>query len=418
MRSISHVVSGSIITAIISSFLSINIFKSINSLSLVIIFSLLPDIDHTQSFLGKFLKPVSSFLVRYFGHRTITHSLIFYIPLSIVISMFNQEAAIIIFIALLVHSLLDASTLNGVMLFYPLSKRIFVVPGNPDYRIKTGSRTEILMMVLFLFIGLALKPLYANGFWDTLRLQISPFEKITDNIIQSKHNRFIVDYSSNGIRQVLDVVSLAGDKKKLYCLDLESDKVVTIFDDTSLTTINKISKVTPAEVEITSSFTLDSIYNPHHQIIIRSDSPITLTYFTEEFSYEKNDYQFILWNSHVVDLVFTKLDRKEKELITSSRELKIINESISVNTSSLNSLERTKSEVLKKRSNDSTGSGLFKYDEQLSTLNKEIKSLNSDIGKLNTQKKNTELLIAQYKNELESLSPNTTVQSINYKLKN
>lgn len=284
-------------------------------LFLVAFFSIFPDIDHTHSMLGRLLKPVSTYLVRHYGHRTITHSLIFFIPFCFLISLFNKEIATVIFISLLVHSLLDASTLNGVALLYPLSKRTCVVPGNPDYRIKTGSRSELLMVILFLIIGVALKPLYADGFWDTLRLKISPFEKITDNILQSVNNSFTVDYSSNGERKVLDVVSLSGDKKKLYCLDLNSDKVVTIFGDSSITTINSLSNIVSANVEVLSSFTLDSIYTPHHQIIIRSDSPISLTYFSNDFNHEVNDYQFTLWNAHVVNLVFTKLDKKQKELI-------------------------------------------------------------------------------------------------------
>ncbi len=330
--------------------------------------------------------------------------------------MFNKEVATVIFISLLVHSLLDASTLNGVALLYPLSKRTCVVPGNPDYRIKTGSRSELLMVILFLIIGVALKPLYADGFWDTLRLKISPFEKITDNILQSINNSFTVDYSSNGERKVLDVVSLSGDKNKLYCLDLNSDKVVTIFGDSSITTINSLSNIESANVEVISSFTLDSIYTPHHQIIIRSDSPISLTYFSNDFNHEVNDYQFTLWNAHVVELVFTKLDKKQKELIKSSRELKIVEASIDSSRSQLEQLLNRKSIILTSRSKLDLSSNLYEYDEKLSLLNVEVKTINSHITKCKSATNSLTLLIEQLKSELDSMNPNVTVQAVDYKL--
>lgn len=414
MRSTSHITAGTIITAIIASLFSINIFDSIGSLLTAMFFSVFPDIDHTHSLLGRLLRPVSTLLVRRYGHRTITHSILFFIPISYVISLFNRELAIIVFISLLIHSLLDASTLNGVMLFYPISKRICVVPGNPDYRIKTGSRSEIITVILFIVLGIALKPLYSNGFWDTLRLKISPFEKISDNILQSVNNTFTVDYSSNGVRQTLKVVSLAGDKKKLHCLDIDSNRVVTIFDDSTITTVHSITDIDFAEVKVSSSFSLDSIYKPHHQIIIKSDSPISLTYFSNDFNHKVNDYQFNLWNAHVVELVFTKLDKKQKELLKNTRNLNIVNDSISLNNQQLKFLKEDKDNLLIKRSK--LESNFYQSDEKLSLINNEIKTTESTLKKLKTESVNLTLLIQQLKTELDALTPNVTVQAVNYKL--
>lgn len=416
MRSPSHITAGTIITAIISSLFSINIFQSVGYIVAVAFFSIFPDIDHTHSILGRLLRPISSYLVRHFGHRTITHSIFFFIPLSFLIAKFNKEVGIIIFISLFVHSILDASTLNGVALFYPISKRTCVVPGNPDYRIKTGSRSEFLMVILFVILGVLLKPLYAHGFWDSLRFKISPYEKITDNILQSIHNSFTVDYSYNGERRVLSVVALSGDKKKLYCLDLASNQVIELFDNSSLTTINSITNIGFADVEVTSSILPHAIYETHHQIIIKSDSPLSITYFSNGFNHEDNGYQFILWNSHIVSMISDRTDSKEKELVKQERDLKVFNDSLSTYTLQLNDYLTLKTSLLNTRASLSLNSNLYDYDGKLDVINKEISSIRSLINKTNTNINNTTLLINQLTTELESLKPNITTESINYKI--
>ncbi|WP_187759911.1 metal-dependent hydrolase [Thiospirochaeta perfilievii] len=416
MTSSSHIAAGTIITAIIASLFSINIFQSIGYIITVAFFSIFPDIDHTHSILGRLLRPISSYLVRHYGHRTITHSLIFFIPLSIVIARFNKELALIIFLSLLVHSILDASTLNGVALFYPISKRTCVVPGNPDYRIKTGSRSEVLMVILFVIIGVMLKPLYAHGFWDTLRFKISPFEKITVNILESINNSFTVDFSFNGERQILNVVALSGDKKKLYCLDLYTDKVVELYDNSSLTTINSITNIGFADVEVINSSLLTDIYTSHHQIVITSDSPLSITYFSNGFNHEDNGYQFILWNSNIVSLISDRTDKKEKELIKYKRDLVLLNNSLNTYIYQYDELLIKKDNLLKMRASLNLNSNLYVYDEKLQIINTDIKNIKKLKEAAEDNSLNTSLLINQLTTELESLKPNITTQSINYKI--
>lgn len=45
--------------------------------------SILPDIDTTTSGVGRFFRPVARFIEHRFGHRTITHSLLFLLLLSV-----------------------------------------------------------------------------------------------------------------------------------------------------------------------------------------------------------------------------------------------------------------------------------------------------------------------------------------------
>ncbi|WP_460170292.1 metal-dependent hydrolase, partial [Thermus sp. FJN-A] len=47
--------------------------------------AVMPDVDTTTSGPGKFLRPLSTFLERRFGHRTLTHSLPFLLALALLL---------------------------------------------------------------------------------------------------------------------------------------------------------------------------------------------------------------------------------------------------------------------------------------------------------------------------------------------
>ncbi|NKR47264.1 hypothetical protein GS506_24770 [Rhodococcus hoagii] len=53
-------------------------FTSITVITLAVISSLLPDICHAQSKIGRRFKVLSFFIRLLFGHRTFTHSLLFF----------------------------------------------------------------------------------------------------------------------------------------------------------------------------------------------------------------------------------------------------------------------------------------------------------------------------------------------------
>jgi hypothetical protein len=61
-------------TGLFCSFFSINIFANPVFISVTILGSLLPDIDHTKSWIGKSVYPIAKWLSRNYGH-TITHSI-------------------------------------------------------------------------------------------------------------------------------------------------------------------------------------------------------------------------------------------------------------------------------------------------------------------------------------------------------
>lgn len=103
---------------------------SLLSLSIIVISSLLPDIDTPYSYLGRKLKPISYLIYHIFGHRTITHSLLIWTLLLIASPIFlHTTTSIIIFfsmyLGIMSHILLDMISPIGVPLLYPLTKYNF-----------------------------------------------------------------------------------------------------------------------------------------------------------------------------------------------------------------------------------------------------------------------------------------------------
>lgn len=78
MTAPNHLAGGVIFTGLFCSFFSVNIFASPLFITATIIGSLLPDIDHTKSWIGKSVFPLAKWLSRNYGHRTITHSIFFF----------------------------------------------------------------------------------------------------------------------------------------------------------------------------------------------------------------------------------------------------------------------------------------------------------------------------------------------------
>lgn len=167
-----HIAGGIVFTGIFASFFSINILSNPIAIGTTLIASILPDIDHTKSLIGKLFLPLSRYINRRFGHRTITHSITFLVLLSLFLlflerNFFPQTPVTTIFVmAYVSHLLLDMATIQGVPLFYPFFRNPCVLPGNPDLRFRTGNlRTESMIFCFFIFMGVFLQPLFKNGFW-------------------------------------------------------------------------------------------------------------------------------------------------------------------------------------------------------------------------------------------------------------
>ncbi|NTS41929.1 metal-dependent hydrolase [Flavisolibacter sp. BT320] len=90
-------------------------------------FALLANIDHTRSIASKMFYPVAKYQDRKFGHRTITHTLLFFFVLSLVEKVWSLDHiyTMIFLWAYGSHLIFDMLTLQERPCFIP-SKRIRV----------------------------------------------------------------------------------------------------------------------------------------------------------------------------------------------------------------------------------------------------------------------------------------------------
>ena len=117
-----------------------------------VIGSLLADIDHPKSTIGRLFRWLSKPINKIFGRRTITHSILSVLLLLLPTAIFYlQENTYLanIFLGLTVghvsHLLLDLLNLKGITLFYPSKKRISL------NLIKVGSYSEIISNCAMIF---------------------------------------------------------------------------------------------------------------------------------------------------------------------------------------------------------------------------------------------------------------------------
>lgn len=150
--------------------------------------SLLPDIDHPRSILGRLFFFVSGPINKKFGHRNITHSFVVWFPLLIIGFSSFKPIGWIAFGAL-THLFLDMWNYSGLALFNPVSQKIFVM-ANKRYRIRSGSRNEFILMIIFLLFGVVGYKLDKLG-----GLRGSIREMMGD------YNTVIIDYEKEGTKK-------------------------------------------------------------------------------------------------------------------------------------------------------------------------------------------------------------------------
>lgn len=88
--------------------------------------SLLPDIDHPKSWLGRRLLPISVPLTMLVGHRGVTHSLLAVVAMAFVLTFYGSVAGGVVTalcIGYVVHLAGDFVTNSGIPLFWPIKRR-------------------------------------------------------------------------------------------------------------------------------------------------------------------------------------------------------------------------------------------------------------------------------------------------------
>ena len=125
--------------------------------------SQLPDIDTTNSAIGKLIFPIARFIEDRFPHRSLTHSFLFTLGIAItsipIYLYINPKIALALPLGHLLAILSDTFTKQGVQLLYP--SPVWCITGsNPNARLSTGSTGEfwlIGLVVIALVISLNIR---------------------------------------------------------------------------------------------------------------------------------------------------------------------------------------------------------------------------------------------------------------------
>lgn len=126
-------------------------------------FSLLPDLDKRQSYIGRALPFLSEPLDYHVGHRTLTHSLLLQAVVACLLFRllpFGWWLALLC--GLVSHTLGDMMTPQGVAWFWPSTRRC-VLPGNARFRFEPMSAAELGFVVVLAVVSFPLVPLAQAG---------------------------------------------------------------------------------------------------------------------------------------------------------------------------------------------------------------------------------------------------------------
>ncbi|MDE2799065.1 MAG: metal-dependent hydrolase [Gemmatimonadota bacterium] len=172
MTAPTHIAFGLLTVAGSFSFFSMPLHHNLPAIAGTIIGSVLPDIDSPRSYIGRVLPFASIPIEKQWGHRTITHSLLCLLTLSVMIwplLIWQIPCYAALILGYMSHIIADCATKSGVPLFYPYSAPC-VFPGNAKYRIKTGSTGEgCLLIGLLLMLLIFLPILHMGGIWQSFR---------------------------------------------------------------------------------------------------------------------------------------------------------------------------------------------------------------------------------------------------------
>jgi inner membrane protein len=163
-----HASCGILVGALAIEYYKTDLFTSVTIVVLAVIASLLPDICHTQSKIGRKIRILSFFIRLLFGHRTFTHSILFIVIIGFGLYVIQtpQYYFITIITGLISHVILDMLTSKGVKLFYPIPLTVKL-----PITFKTGGLVD-LSLASALIIG-SLYTLFKYNIDDLIKYFIS-----------------------------------------------------------------------------------------------------------------------------------------------------------------------------------------------------------------------------------------------------
>lgn len=119
---------------------------------LVMLGSLLPDIDEKDSKINQWFGIVGKVVARIFSHRGFLHSIFFFLILGLLMAyFFNRYYAYALMLGYLAHLIGDAISLQGVKIFHPFQWKVrgpMKVGGVMEVFL-TGFLLAVIVMVVF-----------------------------------------------------------------------------------------------------------------------------------------------------------------------------------------------------------------------------------------------------------------------------
>ena len=186
--------------------------------------SLVPDIDHEKSFIGRIFFFISYPLNRKFGHRNITHSLLLWFPILVIGLKFKW--VLWLSIGALSHLFLDMWTITGVGLFKPLTDKIYVM-ANKKFRLKVGSRNELILILVFGLLLWGSVELYQHkGVRGVTREIMGSYDITLDDYVR---NGLIISYVEGTFRE--NSGKIEENKRFLIIGEGESEGYLNLYDE-------------------------------------------------------------------------------------------------------------------------------------------------------------------------------------------
>ncbi|GAE36991.1 metal-dependent hydrolase [Halalkalibacter akibai] len=134
MQGTTHIIGGVAAAIVLHSHFQQPVSEPIIYYSAAIAGAILPDICHPKSMIGRRLPILSTAFSKIFGHRSLSHSLLFMVALYLLTAQTSFSFQTGLLIGVGSHLLLDMMTAQGIKLLYPLKLKV----RTPLY-VKTGS---------------------------------------------------------------------------------------------------------------------------------------------------------------------------------------------------------------------------------------------------------------------------------------
>lgn len=258
-----HSAFGIFLTLVILAFFGVQWGLHWTIILVAVIGSIIPDIDHPRSIIGKIFYPISSFLEDKFGHRTITHSFIGWAIATVIFAVlilsgvgilsfiihfdFDIWNLVIRWIAAFSisyfsHLILDMFNRRGAQMFWPDPGRD-VIPKDPKYRPPSGSKIEIIIFTVMVFLMFLAFPVSKYGVSSSVHYLIATPSSAIEEFKSMKTHAYI-DFKGYFESTKQNVQGTA------EILDTDHKKLVILFDNSVYTLNEESADIVASKVRI------------------------------------------------------------------------------------------------------------------------------------------------------------------------